>query len=322
MQVEVPAELKSSVPHTMFGKLLAATPVVMAVIATMLAGLSSSEMTAAQYARSLAAQQQSKAGDQWSFFQAKRQRGEYQSNTAQLLQSLTPVHPLNPDALQSLPGTTKQFSDVLNSSPGKQAMRYLQHGTLPDVPPAPPQSAQLKAALAGLDNLDTDSQMESLLAPVTDQDLESALRSAQDRAQAFDTATAPINDAIDKLQAQLSLSPIAAATSDSAAAQTASTIRDFTVASQLYTAARYLTEAHLNQSIANLYELQVRKSNFAAQRHYTRSQRFFYGMLAAQLGVIISTFAMAARQRNLLWSLATAAGLLALSFAAWVYLYT
>ena len=43
-------------------------------------------------------------------------------------------------------------------------------------------------------------------------------------------------------------------------------------------------------------------------------------MLAAQLGVIISTFAMAARKRNLLWGLAAGAGLLAIAFAVYVYL--
>jgi len=70
-----------------------------------------------------------------------------------------------------------------------------------------------------------------------------------------------------------------------------------------------------------LHELQVRKSNTSAARHHNRSQRLFYGMLAAQLGVIISTFATAARHRNLLWSLAAAAGLLAVAFAIYVYLY-
>ena len=44
------------------------------------------------------------------------------------------------------------------------------------------------------------------------------------------------------------------------------------------------------------------------------------GMLGAQLAVIISTFAMAARQRNLLWSLAAIAGLIAVAFAIYVYL--
>jgi hypothetical protein len=44
-------------------------------------------------------------------------------------------------------------------------------------------------------------------------------------------------------------------------------------------------------------------------------------MLGAQAAVIIATFAMAARKRNLLWSLAATAGLGALSFAAYVFLY-
>jgi hypothetical protein len=59
----------------------------------------------------------------------------------------------------------------------------------------------------------------------------------------------------------------------------------------------------------------------SAERHHRRSQRFFYGMLGAQLGVIVSTLAMAARKRNLLWSLAAVAGSAAIAFAIYVYLY-
>jgi hypothetical protein len=66
MKMEVPEELKAALPHTTWGRILTATP----IVATALAGLVSSEMTRAQYRRSLAAQQQSKAGDQWSLFQA------------------------------------------------------------------------------------------------------------------------------------------------------------------------------------------------------------------------------------------------------------
>ena len=70
----IPDALKADLPQTKWGKVLATTPVVMTVIATLLAGLSSGEMIRAQYDRSLAAQQQSKAGDQWGYFQAKRLR--------------------------------------------------------------------------------------------------------------------------------------------------------------------------------------------------------------------------------------------------------
>lgn len=65
--------------------IITATPVALTVLATILAGLSSSEMTQAQYYRSLAAQQQSRAGDQWGFFQAKRIRGSMLEQTVDLL---------------------------------------------------------------------------------------------------------------------------------------------------------------------------------------------------------------------------------------------
>ena len=55
-------------PQTTWGRILLATPVVMTVVATLLAGLASSEMTRAQYNRSLAAQQQAKAATSGASF--------------------------------------------------------------------------------------------------------------------------------------------------------------------------------------------------------------------------------------------------------------
>ena len=73
-KIQSPENLKADLPPNKFGKILGATPIIMTVIATMLAGLASSEMTKAQYDRAMAAQLQSKAGDQWSYFQAKKLR--------------------------------------------------------------------------------------------------------------------------------------------------------------------------------------------------------------------------------------------------------
>ena len=56
MKIQVPDEVKGGVPTNTWGKILSTTPVVMAVVATLLAGLASSEMTRAQYDRFLAAQ--------------------------------------------------------------------------------------------------------------------------------------------------------------------------------------------------------------------------------------------------------------------------
>jgi hypothetical protein len=99
-KIKIPEELKADLPQTKWGKILSATPVVMAVIATMLAGLSSSEMTRAQYDRSLAAQQQSKAGDQWSYFQAKKLRSAVARNTLDLLLATSEIVPSGAAALQ------------------------------------------------------------------------------------------------------------------------------------------------------------------------------------------------------------------------------
>jgi hypothetical protein len=116
-----------------------------------------------------------------------------------------------------------------------------------------------------------------------------------------------VNEALDRIDKSL------------AAASSGDATRDFTAARLRGTAARYDAEARLNQAVANVLELQVRLNNLAAERHHRRSGWFFFGMLAAQAAVIIATFAIAARQRNLLWSLAAIAGLGAISFAIYVY---
>ena len=318
MKVEIPKDLKAEIPPTAFGRILSATPVVMAVVATMLAGLSSSEMTRAQYDRSLAAQRQSKAGDQWSFFQAKRLRGAFQRNTAELLQSVSEVHAFDPATLKQWAEGKADWPTVLNSPTAQEALGYLQRGEVPRPTGGPSPDPILQAALDGLETLKPDVEMAKLLAPVSDHDLETALRAARDQTESLDKATQPVNQAIDQMDSILSKQP---AGSGGTSGGGSSIIRDFTGARLRYTAARYELEARLNQGIANLYELQVRKSNISADRHYARSQKFFFGMLGAQLGVIVSTFAMAARNRNLLWSFAAAVGLLAIAFAVYVYLY-
>jgi len=330
MKVTIPEELKKEVPQTTFGKILSATPVVMAVVATMLAGLASSEMTRAQYDRSLAAQQQSKAGDQWSFFQAKRLRGAYQQNTADLLQTIVEVHPFDLAALKTmaeqLPNsaeTAKTKSDLLSVlESSQQPLALLQKGELPGTVPSVTIAPQIKTALDTVENLRTDTEVAAALASVSNQSLEEAIRSSRDQSLAFDATTKPINQVIDKLDSILDRQPAMPKSGSAVAAGTtgSSLQRDFTAARLKYAALRYEVEARLNQSIANLYELQVRKSNISAERHHARSQRFFFGMLGTQLAVIISTFAIAARQRNLLWSLAAVAGLLAVAFAIYVYL--
>jgi hypothetical protein len=326
MKIEIPEALKADLPQGLLGKALSATPVVMTVVATMLAGLASSEMTRAQYDRSLAAQQQSKAGDQWSFFQAKRLRAAIQRSTFDLLSVTADLRPIDVAAWQRAAAqwtgdAAASLRELLGSTEGAAALDLLVRGEIPAPAQAATPDAGIKAVQDAIEAQKPDLEIAALLQSVESGTLEAALHAARDRVNAFDVVLNPTNRALDQIDGLLRRQ-LAAVRGTPAESTVGSIQRDFTSARLGYATLRYDTEARLNQSVAALYELQVRKSNLSAERHHARSQRFFYGMLAAQLAVIISTFAMVARQRNLLWSIAAAAGLGAVSFAAYVYLQT
>jgi len=291
-KIEIPAELKKDLPQTKWGKILGATPIIMTVIATMLAGLASSEMTKAQYDRSAAAQLQSKAGDQWSYYQAKKLRSAVARNTLDLLAATSEVRPLDAAVLEKAYAAT---------------VAALVKNELPAAVPAKFED-NVKAALEAVEISKPESEVALVLAKVKDPTLADSLKAAAAAAAAFDNATKTINKASDKFDETLMKGD-------------RNIFRDFSAARLRYAAARYEAEAKLNQAVAGIYELQVRKGNISAERHHKRSGKFFFGMLAAQMAVIISTFSIAARQRSFLWSLAAAAGVAAVSFSLYVYLY-
>jgi hypothetical protein len=308
LKAEVPEELKAELAQTSWGKVLSITPVVLTVIATMLAGLASSEMTRAQYERSLAAQRQSKSGDQWNFFQGKRLRGVVLRTNLDTLLVTAGTKPLDAAALRAaLAGTPLAAS--LEGAAGQQALAALCQGTLPSPAARPTLPPAVRATLAALEASKSDEEVALLIAEIRGAPLDGALREMQAHGLAVDALFQGISQVIDGWEKHL------ASRGDSPLR------RDFVSARMNYHALRYDNEARVNQSIAELFELQVRSSNLAAERHHRRSSRFFYGMLAAQLGVIVSTLAMAARRRNLLWSLAAAAGTVALAFTVYVLLF-
>jgi hypothetical protein len=278
MKTKIPDELAKDTPQTPWGKILLVTPVVMTVIATLLAGLASSEMTRAQYSRAYGAQLQSKAGDQWGYFQAKKLRGAMQRNSYELLTATVDIRPIDNPLLDKLPAV-----------------------------PAARLESQVEAAMQAVESQQFETEIAGLLNTVNDATLAATLVASISNSQVFDAAMAPALQALDKMEKAL-------APGDKASA------RDLTAARMRFNAARYEAEARLNQVVAYLYELQVRKANIAAERHHRRSGKFFFGMLAAQAAVIASTFAIAAQKRSFLWAVAAAAGLAAILFAVYVYL--
>lgn len=102
-----PEEAQSS-----FELIVTSTPVLLTVIATFMIRRSTGEMTNAQYFRAVASQNQSKVGDQWGFFQAKRIRGQIMEGNADLLaaQSRRMFH------RDTLIDAAKELADELQSA--------------------------------------------------------------------------------------------------------------------------------------------------------------------------------------------------------------
>jgi Domain of unknown function (DUF4337) len=96
---------------SLWGTVITSTPVIMTVIATLFAGMSASEMTWAQYHRATAAQNQSKAGDQYNFFQAKRIRGTSLEMTSTMLRALAEPAEPNDFSAAALKQSAEQLAD-------------------------------------------------------------------------------------------------------------------------------------------------------------------------------------------------------------------
>jgi hypothetical protein len=304
------------------------------ILATVLAGISSSEMIQAQYHRSLAAQNQSKAGDQWAFFQAKRTRNTIITRTLDLFAgSPQPISPRR---------------DV------QTALTFLGNESLPPASGMPKPVPAVEAALGAFADHRPETEWAPLVNAIDDAALDREVSLAEQSAGALENAGKSVDSAIHELdevnrqamrmvhsfhRGVTALDDAVAGLAAGGAGETVRAkaleigridhdlaraldhLRDYHAAREDYAARRMDREATANRSVAGLYELRVEKSTLNSERHRRRSKNFFYGMLCAQAGVAMSSFALAARHRSGFWSLAGMAGLAALIFSGYVYLY-
>jgi hypothetical protein len=399
-------------PRSLWISILSLTPVILTVVATILAGLSSSAMTLAQYHRALAAQNQSKVSDQWNFFQAKRIRGTQMQENLRLLQALAETGSFDAASLPAatdlalrelhrLTAQSEQLVTLVGSAQGqlgaaaaplqqaasqlaraaaektraieqgrareqeelagessRQVFDALHRGTLRPVATRPLEDAAVRDAVRAVHERKPERDTAALVSRIPEEVLQQAIQTVEDNVQATELANKPLSRTLERLEILVrdqvgqarDLARAIQAVQDAAAdlpsgdagalaavrtataglgrtagnfQETASRLsRDFLAAQDNFTAQRYEQEARANEEAAALYEVQVRKSGIDSERHRTRSKHFFYGMLAAQAGVTISSFALAVRYRSLLWGFASVAGIGAIIFAGYVYLYT
>jgi hypothetical protein len=341
----------------MWGTILTMTPVVLTIVATVCAGMSSSEMTQSMYYRSLAAQNQSKAGDQWSLFQAKRIRGTNLETAVDLLQNLGHPDTFEParlgavaqtigqtleqggnsEAAAKYAKTREKIAKLLTDENAKTALAILAGGDLPkaDGPSLSDKATQQSIAdiIKAIDQRQTDAEIGELVHRLHREEIEEATRMAEKALDSFDSLCKPINEVVRQTATLIkelggAVRPFRKSRSEEAGDEVAAArlpalfdelFASFKAASLDYDARRYRKEAQYNQAIAQHYEIQVRHSGAESDRHRRRSRHFFYSMLTAQAGVTIASLALATAQRSALWYFAAVAGAAAIMFSGYVY---
>jgi hypothetical protein len=337
---------------------LGAVPVVLTVLATILAGLSSSEMTQSMYYRSLAGQNQAKAGSQWGFFQAKRIRGTTMESGRDLVRTLVDPMPLDaaqlraagerveaavrragdtPEvkaAVERISEDRKKLDEVASRESVSQSLRYLFGAEPPAVAEQHVDDKPLRDLLKAIENRETESKTAERVMQIPEARVDEALDVAEANAAAFDEACKPVTGdiraletafadlaaTVRKLRAGPQPSPASAAALDEASNVVKETLTGLRAAKQDFTARRYAKEAAYNQESAELLEVLARRNGAESDRHRHRSKNFFYAMLCAQAGVTIASFALARSRKSWFWGVAGMAGILAVIFGGYVYL--
>lgn len=330
-------------PKSTAAKALAAVPVALTVLATILAGLSSSEMTRSMYYRSLAAQHQSKAGSQWAFFQAKRIRGTTLDATVDLVRTLTDAPPFEPGNLRSLAARVEdglrngasaaadkakaarqKLDALLDRAEVKKAWEYLAGAKLPSIEESRIQDEAIGEVVKAVRAHQTEPQTVEKVTRINAAKLDEAINAAEANADAFDEACKPATAVVRDLDAIVNefAAAVREAGSNGGDARAALKSLSASVAAmrQDFTARRYAQEARYNQQAAELYEVQVRRAGVDSERHRNRSKNFFYAMLCAQAGVTVASLALAKSRKSFFWAVAGAAGVLAIAMGGYVYL--
>jgi len=279
-------------PKSTFEKIVSTTPIALTVIATVLAGLSSSSMNLGQYYRGLATQAQSKAGDQWNLFQAKKLRQSGIDNTIAILSSMAKA----PAATMPVETGEENVTAALRS------------GTVPQPTTETIQNEDVNAALKAIENHRPDAEIKDIVKKISDEDVQKAIDVTERNYAAFDAQVGQINSALDRMGGTIEK-------------QHPEMMGAFSLARLRFSSKRYAADAKYNQTPGDIYEIEVRRNTVLSERYRIRSKQFFWAMLAAQAGVMIATFSIAMRQKSLLWGVASAAGLIALSAGVYVYLF-
>lgn len=278
-----PAEERKS----LFEKLGAGLPVALTALATILAGMSTGELNRAMLWRSNAAQDQAKATGQWTLAGFKRDRALICDTTADTLKAAANYSELTLRTKTADPDGVVRVKAWMEGKGNPPATHQSVRDVLQALREQKPEDEVLKLARV----VDEKSLQDEIAA---------AMKQEADIEQVYEAELRTAKRAV----------------ADAASGQKAGP----TAARYEVDGRRYRAESTANQWVSFLLEVRVKHSTEESDRHRQRSENFFLAMLAAQVGGVGSSLALARKKRSVLWLVAGLAGLAATVFGAYVYL--
>lgn len=298
-------------PDGLIGKLGAALPVALTAIATAFAGMSTTELSRSMYWKSQAAQDQSKAANQWGLFGFKRSRALEMEAAAARSRS---------DA-----GYFRPRFDASAADPaGAEAAKWLNGDGPPRADLPPLENDELAKLVAEIRLRRPEADLNRRAGGIPVEVITKAIDAAENFVAELTDSPDRGWDPVVKAAKALARKDVEAAGRDKADAAVDAGKKARADAAQAAVFGmedrRYRGEGALNNGVGYLYEARVRFASAESDKHRHKSENFFYAMLAAQVGATVSALGLARKQKSALWLVAGLAGVVSVVIGAYVYL--
>jgi hypothetical protein len=289
-------------PRSFLDKIGAALPIALTALATVFASMSNGALQEAMYWKSQAAQDQSRATNQWSLAGFKRDRALIMQATAAQLRAQCGYAPVDfvvpPDANDE----TRKALAWLTEKGDKGGPPRVNLPTIDDA-----HIKELRDAIEKRES-EKDQQAKAALVPLA------RINAAIDDAEKFSEQTDKEWDPVVKAASALVAHQTASGAQKKDAA-TAAVALGFDLEER-----RYRAESRLNQGIGFLYEVRTKVSAAISDKHRRKSTFLSYAMLVAQVGAVASSLALARKQKSTLWLFAGVVGLVSVGVGGYAIL--
>ena len=313
---DTPADAKPDEPRTLLDKIGPAVAVGLTALSAVFGSMSAAALQQAMYWKSQAAQDQSKATNQWSLAGFKRDRALVMQTGAAQLRAQSEYRPavftVDKRPSESETAVTDKALDWLKEKGDKAGPPRV---SLPDVP-----DPHIKELRDGIEQRAPEAELLAKAAQVKIATINKAIDDAEKFVEQTDKEWKPFVDEAAKI-VQMQSGMKADVPDDERKKKAANAAASQAAGFELEQR-RYRGESFLNQGVAFLYEIRVKVSSAESDRHRTKSQSLQMAMLVAQIGAVAASLALARRKGVSLWLVAGLIGVAAVGFGGYALVPT